>query len=138
MEASLLNITNTLKGSFVEIDPIPQGTVRPFDLFRIPGVPFNLRATMVFADRPGLSGAAGINSVLLLRGVVSPPALPAPAPAPIIQYANTNGPIPDILNNVQKLVWNNMPPGAPSLEVEVRAVTPGGGRQRFSIVWYVD
>jgi hypothetical protein len=134
MQASLLNVTNTLKGRYHQNHPIMQGMVKRWDLYRPPG-PFNLRATIVWAERVGAAGTTGpLQSVLVLRAILRPG---GPAP-PVTRYANTNGPAQDLVNNVQKLVWNNIPTGGVSLEVAALAIMPAGADQSFAIVWYVD
>jgi hypothetical protein len=134
MQASLLNVTNTIKGRYHQNDPITQGVVKRWDLYRPPG-PFNLKATIVWADRVGPAATAGpLQSVLVLRAILRPGGT---APQ-VTRYANTNGAAPDLLNNVQKLVWSNIPTGGVSLEVEARAIVPALADQSFAIVWYVD
>jgi len=104
-----------------------------------------LIATVVFTDREGDL----LQSTLLLS------ALHTPLPGGPFQrrYANRNPndpamtPLllrtPDLNNNVQKIVWPNIPPGTVDLQVEARFVVPSAPGvpafpgQDYAIVWQV-
>ena len=118
------SIRNVIKKTFLEGSLLSPGE----KTFEIPkpnaqklGV---LTATMVFSDRSG----AQLQSVLVLK---------ARSAAGEIWYANTPN-AADEVNNVQKVVWKDIPAGESTLSVEARAVTPPEVTQGFALVWDVE
>jgi hypothetical protein len=79
---------------------------------------------MVFSDPPG----AELQSLLVLSPISS---------AGTIRFANTPN-AADVVNNVQKVVWKDIPAGETTLVVEVWAVTAPAVDQDFALVWYVE
>jgi len=88
-----------------------------------------LKATLVYTDPPGpdLVNQLCLKVVAADRSYV---------------YANTGTTTPDKMNNVQKVVWKNLPPQNLTLEVEAKRISPVAnnelGVQDFSLAWYVE
>jgi hypothetical protein len=82
----------------------------------------------VYTDPPG----AALSSVLCLKVVAGDGYM----------YGNTGSTECDEKNNVQKVVWANIPQGDVILTVEVREIRPVGGNttndQDFSLAWYIE
>jgi serine protease AprX len=124
MTASIRNVAN---GTFLESPPCRQGEAftRTLEIPK-PNVQQTrtLTATMVFSDPPG----AQLQSILVLSARSSTGA---------IRFANTPN-AADVVNNVQKVVWKDIPAGETTLVVEVWAVTPPAVDQGFALVWNVE
>jgi hypothetical protein len=135
--ASLRNVFDDLNAGF------GQYTIGQQDLMAIPPkgswthsltnspTSFSLKATLVWADRKG----DALQSHLMLRADHNP--------SGTCRYANGDGNVADQLNNVQKLVWPNVPPGVVTLNVTASAilirtgVDPPNLTQNFAICWIV-
>lgn len=92
-----------------------------------------LRATMAYNDRADVS----LVNTLIFSAVV-----PARGGTPAqTRFGNTMHPTNrDEVNNVQKVIWSDIPPGAAELVVECTALRlPAlAPDQDFSVVWWVD
>jgi hypothetical protein len=141
LEAVLRNITDTGYGGMVRnggpLVPPPgtnlftqNFTITQNPLRQLMSIPATLTATLVWNDYPG----AALINVLSLRATNNGQT----------RYGNTqHATNRDTLNNVQKVVWEGITPGATSLIVECHALGPGtllrpNPSQNFSLVWYVS
>ena len=146
--ASLRNVSDTVNGSFHDEDEPalhqPATPTSPDDaqnsrIFPVTiedrmdpyiptrRLPTKLTVTMAYTDP---AGAALINSLYLSVSMAAAPAA--------MRYANNPGTEPDLRNNVQKLIWDDIPGGVANVRVRCTRVTPPTDTQNFAIAWYVD
>jgi serine protease AprX len=143
---SLLCINDTDRGGFY-----PKGDVTPLmanSSQKVPvpmpsfandpgfkGLPVKLqpvlKVTLCYADPPGALDSPALLNVLHLKVVASDKTF---------RYGNTNTTIPDSNNNVQKVVWPNIPPGDAEIWIECASLDAGSlvAGQKWSVAWYVE
>ena len=88
-----------------------------------------LRVTMCYTDAPSTAGSGSLVNVLNLKVTNS---------QGVKRYGNTGTRTSDGKNNVQKLVWDDIPAGDTNLTVKCKAITRTATNtsQDYALVWY--
>jgi serine protease AprX len=89
---------------------------------------FVLTITMCYTDTADTGGTSDVQSLLAMR---------VRAKGNKIRYANTGTDVPDFTNNVQKLIWEDIPIGKVSIEVICHDI-PHDFDQNYALAWYVS
>ncbi|RKK80163.1 hypothetical protein BFJ68_g16703 [Fusarium oxysporum] len=92
-----------------------------------------LKVTMVYSDFPGAMLQNDLNLVVQKGTTTERHGNKGATSFPV---GSTNG--FDGVNNVEQIVWTNVPVGVINIKVKARSITrPAGGSQRFSYVWRI-
>jgi serine protease AprX len=87
-----------------------------------------LTVTMCYTDTADIGDASDVQSLLVMRVRASDNQ---------VRYANTGTDVPDLKNNVQKLIWEGIPAGKVSIEVICHDI-PHAFEQDYALAWYIS
>jgi hypothetical protein len=104
------------------------------------GLQPTLTATMCYIDAPGATVDGSLANQLTMSVEAGTPAT--------VRYGNT-GDVPDTANNVQKVIWENIPQAPAEVKIIVKCnvltwgilgnrALPLQGGQDFALAWFVE